>query len=64
MATENVYLLPSVDNDELEKVNALAVCGVPVPMFMLLDQLPRTRITVPYMCRGGDFLKLEKNEAI
>lgn len=51
VAANRVYLLPSIDNTELEKVNTLVVCAVAVPKFMLIDRLPRTNISVPYMYR-------------
>lgn len=61
MAANTVYLLPSVANMELEKVNTLAVCGVALPTFMLLDQHVGTSVNVPvpYLYREENILTTE-----
>lgn len=61
VASNNVYLMPSVATAELEKVNTLAVCGVPLPMCMLLEQHSRTKLSVPvpYLYRVADTFSLE-----
>lgn len=51
-----MYLLPSIPAVDLQYVNALAICSIPLPTAILINQSSKITGGVPYVCSSDNFI--------
>lgn len=51
-----IFLVSSVDGCDLKDVNALAICAIPLPSAVLLNQHSLVRGTVPFVYNTDSFV--------
>lgn len=55
-AAGRVYLLPNIGPHQMTHVNTLAICNIPMPTSLLLNQSGRTTGPVPFVYNTDDFV--------
>lgn len=53
---DKVYLLSSIPPEELQHVNTLAVCNIPLPTSLVLNQSSRVKGAAPYVYNTDAFV--------
>lgn len=51
-----VYLLPSISTTDLQHVNTLAICSIPLPTSVLINQSTKIAGCVPYAYSSDNFI--------
>lgn len=60
-ASDKIYLLPAINKTELHHVNVIAICNVPLPPALLLNQSSRIGGRIPYVYSSDNFVGSKKN---
>lgn len=56
LGNNKVYLLPSIPAVDLQYVNTLAVCSIPLPTAILINQSAKIAGCVPYVYSSDNFI--------